>query len=205
MREAIRGIQAHGPYRICGWSLGGVLAYEIARQLREEGERIEFLGLVDSLHPSMHRERSEPHAAALHAQDPLQGRAPGDAAHPVADAGIAAQSPLPVLLHELSTHRLLPALGQVLLGEEDVPLDYDPLPIDAVVSVFVAEQRDEGIPSTLGWERCVPASALRLQTVPGNHRSMMQSPRIEVLAGALTAALAIQSSDRLNEAMELPS
>ena len=205
MREAIRGIQAHGPYRICGWSLGGVLAYEIARQLREEGERIEFLGLVDSLHPSMHRERSEPHAAALHAQDPLQGRAPGDAAHPVADAGIAAQSPLPVLLHELSTHRLLPALGQVLLGEEDVPLDYDPLPIDAVVSVFVAEQRGEGIPSTLGWERCVPASALHLQTVPGNHRSMMQSPRIEVLAGALTAALAIQSSDRLNEAMELPS
>ncbi|TYC75466.1 amino acid adenylation domain-containing protein [Stappia sp. BW2] len=43
--------QASGPYRLCGWSFGGVVAYEIARQLRQAGEEIAFLGLVDSFTP----------------------------------------------------------------------------------------------------------------------------------------------------------
>jgi len=44
-------VQPGGPYRLCGWSLGGVIAYEIARQMRQAGEEISFLGLVDSYTP----------------------------------------------------------------------------------------------------------------------------------------------------------
>ncbi|MGH9617607.1 MAG: thioesterase domain-containing protein, partial [Acidobacteriaceae bacterium] len=38
--DAIRGLQAGGPYLLCGYSLGGLVALEVARQIRESGERI---------------------------------------------------------------------------------------------------------------------------------------------------------------------
>ncbi|AMO95404.1 amino acid adenylation domain protein [Collimonas fungivorans] len=46
----IRQAQPDGPYRLAGWSAGGVLAYEVARQLLEQGQGVEFLGLIDSWH-----------------------------------------------------------------------------------------------------------------------------------------------------------
>ena len=45
--EAMRGVQAHGPYRLGGFCNGGLLAYEMARQLEAAGETVEFLGLVN--------------------------------------------------------------------------------------------------------------------------------------------------------------
>ena len=39
--------RARGPYRLGGFCNGGLLAYEMARQLEEEGEEVEFLGLVN--------------------------------------------------------------------------------------------------------------------------------------------------------------
>ena len=39
-----------GPYRLAGWSAGGVLAYEVARSLAAQGQRVEFVGLIDSWH-----------------------------------------------------------------------------------------------------------------------------------------------------------
>ena len=37
-----------GPYRLGGWCMGGVVAYEMARQLQEDGERVGTLALIDS-------------------------------------------------------------------------------------------------------------------------------------------------------------
>ncbi|MFF9868170.1 SDR family NAD(P)-dependent oxidoreductase [Streptomyces sp. NPDC013953] len=47
----IRDLQPEGPYHLLGWSFGGCLAYEVARQLRQEGQRIGFLGLIDTILP----------------------------------------------------------------------------------------------------------------------------------------------------------
>ena len=41
--EGLREIQPRGPYRLGGWSSGGVMAYEMARQLRALGESVELL------------------------------------------------------------------------------------------------------------------------------------------------------------------
>ncbi|MEZ2221793.1 amino acid adenylation domain-containing protein [Rhizobium sp. RCC_161_2] len=46
--DRIRKIQPNGPYHILGWSFGGLVAHEMARQLREEDETVAFLGLLDS-------------------------------------------------------------------------------------------------------------------------------------------------------------
>ncbi|GGZ25647.1 peptide synthase [Streptomyces poonensis] len=42
--DAIRARQPHGPYAIAGYSYGGVVAFEIAKVLRDQGERVDFVG-----------------------------------------------------------------------------------------------------------------------------------------------------------------
>ncbi len=44
----MRAVQPFGPYLLGGWSFGGVVAYEIARQLLECGEEIALLAMLDS-------------------------------------------------------------------------------------------------------------------------------------------------------------
>ncbi|MGW5376733.1 amino acid adenylation domain-containing protein, partial [Nocardia sp. NPDC003999] len=48
----IRAVQPHGPYRLLGWSLGGVLAHAVATELQAAGEEIGLLTMLDS-HPDI--------------------------------------------------------------------------------------------------------------------------------------------------------
>jgi acyl transferase domain-containing protein/thioesterase domain-containing protein/CheY-like chemotaxis protein len=50
--NVVRRSQEHGPYLLGGWSMGGDLAQEMARQLRALGERTELLVMLDSNDPS---------------------------------------------------------------------------------------------------------------------------------------------------------
>ncbi|GAA2636948.1 amino acid adenylation domain-containing protein [Streptomyces axinellae] len=44
----LRSVQAHGPYRLLGWSLGGALAHAIGARLQAEGEKVSLLALLDA-------------------------------------------------------------------------------------------------------------------------------------------------------------
>ncbi|MFP3941414.1 MAG: alpha/beta fold hydrolase [Thermoanaerobaculia bacterium] len=46
--ELVRGVQPRGPYRIGGASMGGMVAFEMAGRLLEEGEEVELLTLMDT-------------------------------------------------------------------------------------------------------------------------------------------------------------
>ena len=46
--KEVRSVQPGGPYFLGGFSAGGLVAYEMARQLVEAGERVQFLALFDS-------------------------------------------------------------------------------------------------------------------------------------------------------------
>ncbi|WP_158595995.1 thioesterase domain-containing protein [Oleomonas cavernae] len=59
----IRGVQPHGPYHLLGWSFGGLVAHEIARRLRDGGEAVAFLGLLDA-YPFVTQLDEEPGEAA---------------------------------------------------------------------------------------------------------------------------------------------
>ncbi|KAK1953603.1 ketoacyl-synt-domain-containing protein [Colletotrichum sublineola] len=49
----VRRVQPRGPYRIAGWSIGGIHAFEMARQLDAAGETVELLCLIDSPCPTV--------------------------------------------------------------------------------------------------------------------------------------------------------
>jgi amino acid adenylation domain-containing protein len=49
---AIQRVQPQGPYHLGGWSLGGLVAFEMARQLAEEGHVVATLALLDTRAPA---------------------------------------------------------------------------------------------------------------------------------------------------------
>ena len=61
--QALRQVQPQGPYRLGGWSSGGVIAFEMARQLEAQGEALEPLLLIDSPAPLQHAP-VDPHTLA---------------------------------------------------------------------------------------------------------------------------------------------
>jgi len=46
--DAIRNVQPRGPYALIGYSLGGVVAFEMARRISASGEDVALLAMVDS-------------------------------------------------------------------------------------------------------------------------------------------------------------
>ncbi|WP_260858961.1 alpha/beta fold hydrolase, partial [Paraburkholderia sp. BCC1885] len=50
--QAVRTVQPHGPYHFVGWSMGGVIALNMAYQLRAMGEEVAFVGMVDCFVPA---------------------------------------------------------------------------------------------------------------------------------------------------------
>ncbi|HEX7253907.1 MAG TPA: AMP-binding protein [Thermoanaerobaculia bacterium] len=51
----IRAVQPRGPYTLVGECVGGILAFEMARVLRSEGESISLLALLDTPYPTIRR------------------------------------------------------------------------------------------------------------------------------------------------------
>ncbi|WP_326701205.1 amino acid adenylation domain-containing protein [Streptomyces sp. NBC_01754] len=56
----IREVRPHGPYRLLGWSVGGVLAHTVAVLLQEAGEEVELLALLDAFPAEQWRDRPAP-------------------------------------------------------------------------------------------------------------------------------------------------
>ncbi|MFD7548725.1 amino acid adenylation domain-containing protein [Streptomyces sp. NPDC059816] len=77
---ALTRAQPHGPYRLLGWSLGGVLAQALACRLQRRGERVDLLAVLDG-YPGADGPVPGPAGA--------DGPAPGPAG-PVAEAVAAA-------------------------------------------------------------------------------------------------------------------
>ena len=48
---SLRSVQPEGPYLLGGWSMGGVVAFEMARQLQSQGQMVAMLALLDSALP----------------------------------------------------------------------------------------------------------------------------------------------------------
>jgi len=47
--RAVKARQPDGPYNLCGYSFGGLVAFEMARRLRESGDQVALVGLFDTL------------------------------------------------------------------------------------------------------------------------------------------------------------
>ncbi len=213
--ELIRTLQPHGPYRLAGWSFGGILAYEVATQLLGLDEPVAFLGLIDTYVPRL--------------TDQGKARWQGDAllqrqllAHCTAhwqaqgEAGATAMDKLQVLqaqpnaqafdtLLQLCREQglLYPEMAQAsdlqvrhYLAREvahgHALAHYRLEPLSVPVHLFRAQQRDAQRAhgsATLGWEDTLAPGQLHCIDVPGDHLTMMQAPHVQALGHAIGQAL----------------
>ncbi|MGC3000516.1 amino acid adenylation domain-containing protein [Streptomyces sp. G35A] len=74
----LRTVRPHGPYRLLGWSVGGVVAHTVAVHLQQAGERVDLLALMDAYPSDQWRDLPGPtEADALNALLRMAGHEDG--------------------------------------------------------------------------------------------------------------------------------
>jgi amino acid adenylation domain-containing protein len=197
----IREVQPSGPYRVAGWSFGGVLAYEVAAQLIGRDETVEFVGMFDSYHPARARAVShdvaQEHALVLHALRAADTTADGWGAQSEEEIAAAGDEDLETFVRTCREDGLLPrhvtvaqarAVRDRLRGHVAALREYAPQPLPGAVHLFPARQSADPDLSR-GWQSTLPAAQLRVTPVPGTHLSMMRPPNAATLGEALSRAL----------------
>ncbi|MER7582457.1 amino acid adenylation domain-containing protein [Kitasatospora sp. NPDC097691] len=77
--DRLREVQPEGPYRLLGWSTGGIIAHAVAVRLQELGQEVELLAILDAYPAEGFRELPVPdQAEALEALLTMGGYGPAD-------------------------------------------------------------------------------------------------------------------------------
>jgi acetoacetyl-CoA synthetase len=193
--EHVRRSQPDGPYRLLGLSLGGIIAFEMARELRRAGEEIEFLGIVDSdLHESIleRRERLAFESKRFVRRILLGVAAPVEKFVPFARS--RARRLVPWLPDTDRARPILPALRRAQEGIREAYESYRPTAYSGSASFFRATGR--GIAfwdphpaiSLRIWSRVVEGG-LSVYKVSGGHADCIQFPHAASFAGLVSRIL----------------
>lgn len=183
----IRSIQASGPYHLAGFCFGGVVAYEVARQLERAGEEVAQVAILDGGLPGAYQMR---HLARIReigarllrpsqaferirrlvlARSSASGSPPGDTEDGIAELNITRGE-----------------LREIGLGYERT-LDR----IRAPVLVFRALDREYRagvrVASDLGWSRF--AEQVSVCGVPSLHSDLVRFPQASLVAATWSKVL----------------
>jgi len=204
--EAIRAVQSEGPYLLGGWSFGGVVAFEMARQLNQQSRQLAHLALFDTWAPATNH---KPLADDLSTAD-LVARFLTDI------AGISSkelsvdhdllrqldtQEQLRCILEQATRHHILPAdmdvaqlalLFAVFERNARAFQAYSPPslePVSRIVLFRASDGKDEMLDGPmLGWDEFL-SDRLEVRKISGNHYTMLASPNARELAEQLRTYL----------------
>jgi amino acid adenylation domain-containing protein len=208
---AIRRVHPHGPYNIGGWSFGGYVAVEMARQLADE--ELARLILIDAIALS-----DGPRAAiaesdmitwffmellwyargmqvaqlTLGSNEGERDALFGSILRHAVEAGIVPDDSSPQLIRRL--YEIFHANYEAALNYRHGPLHRDITLLKSTEQMPVAAAHihhtvgSSFLSPTNGWERLAPRS-LTVIDVAGDHLSMMSEPNIADVAAKLEAAL----------------
>jgi thioesterase domain-containing protein/SAM-dependent methyltransferase len=199
--EHVCHIQPRGPYRLAGTSFGGVVAFEMAHQLRRAGQEVELLALLDTFGPGYPREKR---GLGLRARWKLfvrgwlpQGQK-GEFSWPVLRRGVRERFlRVAANLDMRLRWRLVPPMSFRFLYLQEVCFRarrrYFFKPVDARVDLFRAKTRlppeiYEDDPE-LGWHG-MGLRGLAVRDIPGYHGVHIREPNVGELARLLCARLA---------------
>jgi len=181
---ALLAVAPHGPYLLGGWSMGGVVAFEMGRRLQARGETVGPLLLIDTPPPGC----EPPPDAALLAALAADLGVPREALAPLAPGGdgAAGAGSLPPDLdvdHLLRLHRLYRAHHLAMGGYRPVPSA-----LGAVLLCPASGPRSAPLGGGTGWGPFA-VRGVSLEEVPGDHQTMLREPEVRVLAARLDRLL----------------
>jgi aspartate racemase len=205
----IRTVQPHGPYYLGGSSFGGLVSYEMAQQLHDQGERVALVLMIDTYGPNYPRRKKAGsrwrrkmfkylRRVDTHWSNLVYSSWPGRLLY-LRTRGKrlalklggrlklhfqAIMQPTPVELRRIQrVNATAAARGRKRYSRE-------PRRFGGRLVLFRAEKQPLGIyfDPTLGWE-AVTGAGLEVYEVPGHHTSLIYEPRVSVLARRLNQIL----------------
>lgn len=169
--KELKKVLPKGPYLLCGYSFGGIMAYEMAQQLIALGDEIPLLVLMDTYAPALHDEAMkegrrfyEPLKASVMRRLIERKWARGG----TISGKLRHFHIIDTYIHAVATYEAKPYPGKL--------------------TVFKAE-RSWG-PADLGW-RSLAQGGFDLETVHGDHTTMVHEPDVIDLVDQLRRRLEI--------------
>jgi thioesterase domain-containing protein/acyl carrier protein len=209
--KEIRGVQPTGPYFLGGSSMGGIIAYEVGLQLREGGQDVQLIAMLDTYAPGYLKPLPGTSRLSLkfldfvdriqHHFESLRMLERGKRFSYFAAKAIKARNALrrSYIHKKRSVARgVLSSLGRPLPkalvlaqnGIFNAVRAYRPLPFDGNVVLFRASKQIRGIrhDDTLGWSKFVKGR-IESHEIIGSHGSIVAEPRVRFVATILNDLL----------------
>ncbi|MBD2039313.1 amino acid adenylation domain-containing protein [Microcoleus sp. FACHB-672] len=207
--KEIRKRQPVGPYYLAGESFGGLVAFEMAHQLRAEGETVELVALFDTFAPDGMKGLPLGRRMAIHLETFMQkghtyifDRIQAKIAS-TKDKVLSLVGKMSSKFDQGSERSLSKSLQKITSNDarrtvrHQAVRNYVPQPYPGKVTLFRAMQRSEfesyytdpkiWTPFTVG--------GLEVHDVPGNHIGILKQPNVQVLASKLKACLEQASAE----------
>jgi thioesterase domain-containing protein/acyl carrier protein len=191
----LRRAQPQGPYRLGGWSMGGLIAFEMARQLERGGHPLDLVALIDALPPPVERlpPAAEEELVAGFALDLARLLGREAAISPEELRRLPAQEKLTYaagLLPEGFGLAQIEPLFETFAANLQASRSYVPGPYSGSVSLWFSEQTVSVVSPELldGWSRLV-RGGIEVSTLPGDHYGLLRRPQVGLLAQELTVRL----------------
>ena len=203
---ALADLALDPPYRLLGWSFGGVVALELARRFRARGTAVAFVGLIDTIRPVLRplsdREFVWYHLGAAAALPPDQRRdylrkklsflavrrfPRAGAATQTAWRRLAGRPPVTSQAERKPTDPLMVSVHTAYLNYRGEPVSF-PVSVYATGPSVVRAQEP-----ALRWAPWLHGG-FELVEVPGSHTSLFDVPNVDGLARALDHSLRLAES-----------
>ncbi|MEZ0112509.1 amino acid adenylation domain-containing protein [Catenulispora sp. EB89] len=185
--NAILAAQPEGPYRLAGWSMGGLVAYEIARRLEGLGKDVARLVLLDAPFAPPKRAESESLLTSRFAADAAQALGwdadcPDDdhldwLARRVAGGGSAAD--LAAVRGQIERR------FEVYKANTAMVAGFRPAAALRTRTLLISALRSPNAAVQADWTRLLGRNSV-LRPVDTDHYSFLRSPRVEEIAHWIT-------------------
>jgi thioesterase domain-containing protein len=178
--QEIKKVQPQGPYRIGGYSFGGLVAYEMAQMLQAKAEQVALLALLDT-YPGKTETRGDQLKNLM--KLPLMER-----------IGFVLKKGTFVVmtLGKRIELQLLPrALRNVKRACSRAADQYEVQPYNGRVSLFRVKEKSAGSlndPYAIWWR--MASEGVELREISGDHLSLLKEPQVRFLAEELADCLA---------------
>ncbi len=174
----IRSRQPDGPLTLAGFSIGGLLAYEVARQAVDVGQQVDWLSILDAPAPSM--------AQSLRAHLTLRWRLRRLRKRPARERWAKY---LEVALRLLRSGELWPPQEFDYRGANEIACRYQQPGHQVPMHLFVTEgSAADAEADLLGWDEFHDGS-LTMHRLAANHATMLELPVVEEVARIMLESL----------------
>ncbi|NEO91123.1 MAG: SDR family oxidoreductase, partial [Moorea sp. SIO3G5] len=208
--KALQAVQPKGPYFLGGHSAGGKVVFEMAQQLKNQGQEVALLAIMDGLGTNLQKYQDFSEWDNVKLIDDLSSFYQGSLGEavkvdPETLQSIGEEQQLNYLLERLRiagfklSQDELKRIFQVYKANVQADVDYVPQESYPTSITFFRAMETEVFEATLGettiledptwgWGE-ISAEPVTIYEIPGNHFTMMREPHVQVLAQTLRTCL----------------